>query len=194
MKPQRRIILASVSPRRKDLLAKTGLSFTSVDSGYEEDMTLPLLPKELAKHLALSKALAVAKKFPDAIIIAADTFVVLNNKVIGKPRSPKEARAMLAKLSGKPHTIITGLAIIDTKSGKKVNCSAINKVHMRKMTAREIAAYVQTGEPLDKAGAYAVQGLGGLFIKNIEGDFNGVVGLPLFILNLELQKLGVRLL
>lgn len=194
MKQQRKIVLASTSPRRKELLAKTGLEFIAVDGCYEEDMTLSLPPKALAKHLALGKALAVAKKFPNAIIIAADTFVVLKNEILGKPHTPAKAKSMLRRLSGKSHAILTGLAIIDTQSGKKVLCTVKNKIQLRKISPKEIAAYVATGEPLDKAGAYAIQGLGGLFVKNIEGDWNGVVGLPLHALNLALRKFGVHIL
>ena len=187
----RKIILASTSPRRRELLKKLRVPFTNEDSGYEEDMTQTLAPRELVKKLAFGKALAVAIRHKDAIVIAGDTIVVLGREVFGKPHTNARATAMLRKLSGKRHSILTGLAIIDTKTGKKSLRVVEAKVRFRNLAEREITAYVKTGEPLDKAGAYAVQGYGVALIKSIEGDMFGIMGLPLTTLKDELEKLGV---
>lgn len=189
----RKIILASASPRRKALLKQIGLNFEVVVSDIDEKIDKNLKPDKLAENLSLQKAEDVAKKYKDAIIIAADTFVVLDNEILGKPGTAKKAREMLKKLSGKVHSVITGFTIIDTKSGKTVTKSVKSKVFMKKLTKEEIDAYVNTGEPLDKAGAYAVQERGGLFVKKIEGDFFNVVGLPIFAVTKALKKFGVKI-
>ncbi len=189
----RKIILASASPRRKELLAKTGLRFTVVPSDYDEDMTLKLSPKELAKVLSLGKAEAVAKRYKDAIVIGADSFVVYKNKLMGKPHTAERARKMLAQLSGKTNSVITGFSIVDTKTGKRISRAIECKVYLRKMTDHEIMAYIKTGEPLDKAGAYAVQGRGSVFVKRTEGNFFTIMGLPIYELMQELKKFGVEM-
>lgn len=186
------IILASTSPRRKELLEKTGLPFTIVASNYEEDMTLALAPHDLAKHLSKGKADAVAPDHQDSIIIAADTFIVFGDKILGKPHTSEKAKEMLAMLSGKTHSIITGFTIIDTKTKKTTSCTTETKVHFRKLTADEIDAYVATGEPLDKAGAYGIQGLGSELVDKIEGSFSNVVGLPVEEVMVVLKDFGVE--
>lgn len=191
---KKRIILASQSPRRRELFSRLQIPFIAVDSGYQEDMSLPLPPKKLAKFLSLGKALAVAKKYPNSIIIAADTFVAYQNKVLGKPKSTAEAKKMLEILSGKTHSLITGLAIIDTQTNKKISKIIEAKVAIRKLTAREINNYIKSGEPMDKAGAYAIQGLGAVIVKNIDGDYHTAMGLPLYQLAQELKKLGLNIL
>ena len=188
----RKIILASTSPRRKELLAKTGLKFLVVSSDYEEDMTLKLPPKELAKVLSMGKAAAVAKKYEDAIVIGADTFVAYKNKLLGKPHTAERARKMLKQLNGGMNSVITGFSIIDTKTGKHVSRAIECKVYLRKMTNREIDAYVKTGEPLDMAGAYAVQERGSVFVRKTEGNFFTIMGLPIYELMQELKKFGVE--
>ncbi|RJQ19891.1 MAG: septum formation inhibitor Maf [Nitrospiraceae bacterium] len=187
----KKIILASASPRRKEILSLTGLNFSVCVSDYIEDLNLPLRPRALAVHLSRKKAEAVAHRHKDSIIIAADTFVLLNNTLLGKPRNDKEAEKMLRMLSGKAHSVITGFTIMDTGSAKKISRSAETKVYFRKLGREEILAYVGTKEPLDKAGAYAIQGLGAVFIKRIDGDFFNVMGLPLFALTESLKKFGV---
>ena len=117
----RKIILASTSPRRKELLAKTGLKFRAIPSDYKEDMTLKLPPKELAKVLSMGKAEAVARKYKDAIVIGADSFIVYRGRVLGKPHTPTRARAMLRRLNGKVNAVVTGFSIIDTRAGKRVS-------------------------------------------------------------------------
>lgn len=187
------IILASASPRRKEILDMTGLQFTVCAMDYEEDINLSLRPRELARFLSLKKAEAIAHRYNNAIIIAADTFIVFRGKRIGKPCSAKDARTILTLLNGKSHSVITGYTIFDTGTGKKISRSVETKVWFKKMTAREINAYVSTGESFDKAGAYAIQGRGAVFIKKIEGDFFNVVGLPLSSLTESLREFGVRL-
>jgi septum formation protein len=194
MSDNRTIILASASPRRKELLALTGLKF-SVDAGdYEEDLGIKRKPHDLARHLSLEKARAVAPAHNNAIIIAADTFIVFGSRLLGKPHTEKEALRMLSLLNGASHAVITGYTVLDTATGKRVSRSVETKVWFRKMSYDELLAYVKTGEPLDKAGAYAIQGLGSLIVKKIEGDYFNVIGLPLASLAGTLKKFGVILL
>ena len=188
------IILASTSPRRKELFAKLGIPFTIETSEYEEDMTLKLTPRKLALVLSRGKAAAVAKKHKVGIVIGADTFVVLGNHLLGKPKSEDEAKKMLRRQSGKSLDIITGFTIVDAGSGKMVQKTVVTTVLIKKLTSQEIDAYVASGEPMDKAGAFAIQGIGSVLIKHIEGDFLGAMGLPLYDLAIELKKFGVQVL
>jgi septum formation protein len=190
----KKLILASASPRRKEILEITGLDFSVCASDYEEDLDLSLKPHKLARFLSLKKAEAVAHKYKDAIIIAADTFIYFKNRLLGKPHTEKEAKKMLGILNGKVHSVITGFTIMDSGSGQIVSKSEVTKVYFKKLTDEEISAYVRSGEPLDKAGAYAVQGLGAVFIEKIDGDFFNVMGLPLCALNESLRKFGVHVL
>ena len=187
----RKIVLASSSPRRRELLAKTGLRFVVDPGDYKEDMTIKLKPIELAKVLSRGKAESVAKRHKNAIVIGADTFIAYKNEVMGKPHTPARAIARLRQLSGKTHSVITGFTIIDTKTGKSISRSIESKVKLRKMTPREIAAYVKTGEPLERAAGYAIQELGSVFIEKIDGDFFSVIGLPVYELIKELKRFGV---
>lgn len=188
------IILASTSPRRKELLAITGLKFQAVASDYEEDMTKKMKPLALARYLSFGKANALTDQLRKHIIIGADTFVALGDSLLGKPKTPKEARDMLRRISGKTVSIITGYTIIDTENKKKISRAVETKVMFKKMSEKEIAAYVKTKEPLDKAGAFAIQGMGAIFIKKIEGDYLGAVGLPLYSLVKDLEIFGVNVL
>ncbi len=187
-----KIILASVSPWRKKILASTGIPFRVEESGYEENMKLKLAPRVLARHLALGKATKVAKRHENAIVIGADTFAVFRGKLLGKPHTPKMAIQMLNMLSGKNHTLLTGFAIVDSKTGRHVSKTVETRVTFRKLSAREIATYVQTGESLHVAGAYAIQGRGAKLIEKIEGDPNNIAGLPLSAVVEELKKFGVH--
>ncbi len=190
-----KIILASASPRRKELLKKTGIPFVVEVSDYQEDMNLKLNPLELAKELSRGKAEAVAKKHKneEALIIGADTFVVMKNKILGKPHTPEKAKEMIREMSGRAHSVITGFTVIDVKSGKEISKAVESKVVFRKLTNEEIENYVETGEPLDKAGAYAIQEFGAVLIERIEGDYTNIVGLPLAPLIEELKKFGIIL-
>ncbi|MBI5664301.1 MAG: septum formation inhibitor Maf [Nitrospirae bacterium] len=190
----RKIVLASASPRRKEILGITGLKFTVCVSDYEEDLDLPLKPRELARLLSSKKAEAVAHKYKNAIIIAADTFIAYKDRLLGKPHTGKEAESMLRLLNGKAHAVITGFTILDTGSGKKLSRSVETKVYFKRLSLEEIRAYVRSKEPLDKAGAYAIQGLGAVFVEKIEGDFFNVVGLPLCALAEGLKRFGVDVL
>ncbi len=190
----KKIILASGSPGRKGLLEQIGLEFEVDPSNYEEDMTLEMEPCELAKHLSLGKAKDVAQRHEDTIVIAADTFCVLGKEILGKPHTVENAKIMLQKLSGKAHSVITGFTIIDTATGKQVSKSVETKVFITNISEEDINDYVSLGEPLDKAGAYAMQHRGGIFVEKIEGDYFNVVGLPLLPVVLELKNFGINIL
>lgn len=168
-----------------------GISFTVEKSGYKENMNLKLAPTTLAKKLALGKALAVAHRHKNAIVIGADTFVVFKRKILGKPRTPKLAREMLKSLGGGTHSLLTGFAIVDSLTGRRIVKSVNTRVTFRKLSSLEIDKYVKTGEPLRVAGGYAIQGGGSKFIKCIKGDYDNVVGLPLKELIVELKKFSV---
>lgn len=188
------IILASASPRRKALLEKIGLRFEVEPSDYEEDMPLGLEPHELARKISLEKAKIVASKHKNSIVIAADTFIVFGGQILGKPHTEKNAREMLEAISGKHHSVITGFSIIDTGKNKTLSKSVETRVYIRKLTLAEIDAYVKSREPLDKAGAYAIQGLGSVFVEKIYGDYYNVVGFPLSALTEALKEFGINIL
>jgi septum formation protein len=188
------IILASASPRRKELLKKLGLKFKVEPGNYKEDIDSDMEPLELAKLLSLKKAELVAKNHGNALVIAADTFCVLEGQILGKPRTEAEARKMLVTISGKQHSVITGFTIIDAGSHKVVSRSVETRVYIRKLSSHEIDSYVKSKEPLDKAGAYAIQGLGSIIVERIEGDYFNVMGLPLGALAESLKEFGVNIL
>lgn len=188
----KKIILASSSPRRKKLLEKIGLKFKIVPSSLNEEVEQNLTPAKLVKSLSLQKAKDIAKREKNAIIIAADTMVFLGDEIIGKPKNKTHARQILKSLSGKFHFIITGFTIINSADNKTITRSVKTTVYMKKMTNQEIDDYIKTEEPLDKAGAYGIQGLGGKFIAKIKGDYFNVVGLPLPALIKSLKKFGIH--
>lgn len=188
-----KIYLASTSPRRKQLLEQIRLDFEVVSSDYEEDMTLKMEPKKLAKHLSNGKAIAVAQNYKNGIVIAADTFVVLRDKLLGKPHTANVAQKMLQQISGKQVSIITGFTVIDIKNKKKISKVSEAKVFIKKLTSKEINNYIKTGEPLDKAGAFGIQELGALIVRKVEGDYFATVGLPLYDLGQVLKKFGVEI-
>jgi len=188
------IILASASSRRKELLKKIGLKFKVEPSNYEENISFELEPHELAKSLSLEKAKLVATNHKNTLVIAADTFVVFEGKILGKPRTETEAKEMLETINGKSHSVITGFSIIDTENNKALSRSVETKVHLRELSSNEIDAYVKSREPLDKAGAYAIQGLGSVIVEKIEGDYFNVIGLPLGALTESLKEFGVNIL
>jgi len=154
----------------------------------------PLKPHELAKAISRGKALAVASKHQNAIIIAADTFVVCRGKIMAKPGTEAEARVMLRAISGRAHSVITGFTILDTGKNKILSQAVETIVHVKQLSSKEIDAYVRSGEPIGKAGAYEIQGLGSVIIEKIEGDYFNVVGLPLSSLAESLKKFGVHIL
>ena len=182
------LILASGSPRRKEILTTMGLSF-SVDVS-DADESFAGTPEEMVLELSRRKAQAVALRHSGAIILAADT-LVFGDEVLGKPHSAGEARRMLAGLSNRWHSVYTGVTMIDTRSSRVLSRADETRVHFIAMTEEDIDAYVATGEPLDKAGAYGIQGRGGMFIDRIEGSYSNVVGLPMALVRgmlLELEK------
>ena len=186
----RKIILASKSPRRAELLKKAGLKFTVAPSSYKEEMHLDLQPEKLAEYLALKKAEDVAAKYQEAVVIGADTIVVTESEVLGQPADAATAREMLEKLSGRPHRVITAFALVCNETGAKEVKSVSTKVYFRELEAGEIDAYIKTGEPMDKAGAYAIQGGAASFVDKTEGDYYNVVGLPVGELLKSLKKFG----
>ena len=188
------IVLASSSPRRKELLEKLGMKFKVDPAGDEEKLALDLEPHSLAKKISMEKARSVAARHKDAVIIAADTFGLLEGHFLGKPSNEEAARKMLRALSGRSHQVITGFTVMDTRTGKTVSKSVETTVYIRQLTGAEIDAYVKTGEPLDKAGAYAIQGLGAVLVERIEGDYYNVIGLPLSALSEALKEFGVKVL
>lgn len=191
MKPK--IILASTSPRRSELLKQIGLDFTVMPSRYEEDMTLKMSHKNLAKTLAYGKAKDVAREVKEGIVIGVDTFLILGSERIGKPKDSQDAVKILQMLSGKTIKVYSGIAIIDSVSGKEVVDYEITKVKFKKLDRSEIEHYVSIGEPLGKAGAFAIQGMGAIFITSIKGCYSNVIGLPLHNLYKNLQKFGINI-
>lgn len=193
-----RLILASASPRRKALLEQVGAEFTVAPSDFDERAVAgePVVgtPVQQARALALGKARAVAAGRRSGLVIGADTIVVVSSAILGKPRDRQEARSMLRLLSGRRHQVITGLAVIDAESGREAVSHEETAVWIRSLSDEEIDRYVASGEGDDKAGAYAVQGLGGLLVERIEGCYFNVVGLPLVHLDRMLAGFGTRLL
>lgn len=171
------IILASASPRRKELLGYLGVPFEVVPSAYEEWMppTHSDVPA-LAQHLAAEKARDVARRYPDRLVLGADTIVVLGERVYGKPVDVPDAERMLAELSGRTHQVVTAVVLVER--GALTTVAVTTDVTFRSLPAEEIRAYVATGEPLDKAGSYGIQGYGAILIEAIRGDYTNVVGLP----------------
>lgn len=188
------IILASASTRRRGLLEGIGLKFRVEPSNYAEARKSHLRPDELARSISFEKAKIVASHHQNALVIAADTFIVFEGKILGKPDTETEARRMLETISGKSHSVITGFTIIDTENNKALSRSVETKVYMKKMTLGEIDVYVKSKEPLDKAGGYAIQGLGSVIVEKIEGDYFNVIGLPLNALAESLKEFGVNIL
>jgi septum formation protein len=185
----KKLILASNSLTRKRLLTDAGLVFEIDPSNYEEDMTLPMPPKELVAHLSRGKAKDVAQRHKKAIVLGADTIIVYKDKILGKPHTPEKAKEMLKMLSGKQHSAITGFTIIDTENNKTISKAIETKVFFRDLTDKEIDGYIATGEPLNKAGSYAILENGSKLIDKIEGSKTNVSGLPMEEVMETLKKL-----
>lgn len=190
----RKIILASASARRAEILKLSGLDFSVCDSGYQEEFTHQLDPHSLAQYLSRKKAEAVAWRYKNAVVIAADTFILFGEERFGKPLSVEEAIKILSVLNGNIHSVLTGFTIMDTGRGIAKSRCEETKVYFRECSDEEIRAYAASGEPLDKAGAYAIQGLGAVLIEKIEGDFFNVMGLPLCAVVKELKAFGIKIL
>ncbi len=187
---KRQYVLASKSARRVALLNQLGLNFVSIDSNIIEKEGSSYKPLDVIKYNSLHKSRKVALDFRNKVVIGADTVVVLDKEMIGKPKSPKQARDFLKKLSGKMHYVYTGFNIIDTKTGKEKFDYERTSVYFRDLSNEEIAYYVKNFPPMDKAGAYGIQDdFGCLFIDKINGDYYNVVGLPLKKLYLNLMEI-----
>ncbi|MBI5206161.1 MAG: septum formation inhibitor Maf [Candidatus Firestonebacteria bacterium] len=188
----KKIILASASPRRRELLSQIGLKFKVYPASLIENKIIAQTPEKTVLKIALKKAKQVSELFLNEIVIGADTIVVYKNKILGKPENTQEAIEMLSLLSGNTHKVLTGIAIIN--KAKKIILNDFEKtyVSMRKINLKEIINYVRTGEPMDKAGAYAIQGEGQKFILNIDGSYSNVVGLPLEKLETMLRILDIK--
>lgn len=185
------LILASASPRREELLKTAGLTFRVIpanvnETGFEEET-----PQEHVRRLSREKARAVAVRHPDALVLGADTIVVIDDMILGKPESKKQAREMLQKLSNRFHTVFTGFTLSSTDAGISKTKVARSCVRFKKMGLEEIDWYINTKEPYDKAGGYAAQGKGAAFIRSISGSYTNVIGLPLAGVLDELKNLKV---
>lgn len=172
----RSIVLASASPRRREICKLLGLDFAVFPAAGEEPMDITVSPEEAILRVARGKAEEIAELFPNKPVLGADTAVLIGSEILGKPHDSVEAAAMLRRLSGKTHRVITGVWLCDGDRSEGFSDTA--QVHFAHMTDEEITAYVATGEPMDKAGAYAIQGIGMRYVKGITGDFYTVMGLP----------------
>ena len=187
MQPEFPLILASGSPRRRELLDQMGLIYT-IDSP-DVDENYVGRPAETVLEISRRKAVAVAARHPDSVILAADT-LVFADEALGKPHTPERAKEMLTALADNWHNVYTGITLINTNRGRVLRNVDRTRVHMTSMTEQEMDAYIATGEPLDKAGAYAIQGQGGMFIDRIDGSYSNVVGLPMTMLRTMLLQLN----
>jgi nucleoside triphosphate pyrophosphatase len=190
----RPIILASNSPRRRELLRQIGVVFTSDPADVDERILPGEGAEPYAVRVALDKARVAAGRAGNGIVIAADTIVVLGDTILGKPADARDAERMLGMLSGRMHRVISGLAVVDAKTGRARTGAAITTVWFRDLTPADIRSYVLSGEPIDKAGAYGIQEKGALLVEKIEGCYFNVVGLPLSLLGTILRGYGVNLL
>ncbi|SCH34618.1 Maf family protein [Romboutsia sp. 1001713B170207_170306_H8] len=188
------IILASASPRRKEILENVNLKFTVIASDIEEVILENEPPKDLVMRLAFEKCMDVAIKNKDDLVIGADTIVVLQNKILGKPKNQEDAYNMIKSLSNKKHQVITGISLINLSSDKKVIDYVVSEVTFKDLSDELIRDYISTNESLDKAGAYGIQGYGSLLVESINGDYFNIVGLPISkISNLLKEHFDVNL-
>ena len=174
-----KVILASASPRRKEILQNTKLNFDIQKSDIEEVILENESPEDMVVRLAYEKAFDVAKRNTDRLVIGADTIVALDNEVLGKPKDQNEAYQMIKRLSNKTHKVITGISLINLKENKIIKDYVVSFVTFKYLSEDSIKDYINTNESLDKAGAYGIQGYGALLVKNIQGDYFNIVGLPI---------------
>ena len=173
------VVLASGSPRRAQLLRALGVDFQIMPAPVSEDVDEVTAPDRVVEQLALRKATSIARARPEALVIGADTIVMLGDTLLGKPRTPREAEAMLNRLSGRRHVVYTGVAVVHQGTNRAVVAHETTQVSFAPITPDEIRAYVAGGSPMDKAGSYGIQeDLGAVFVSGIEGDFYNVMGLP----------------
>jgi septum formation protein len=185
------LILASQSPRRRYLLEQAGLTFEVIPGSFDEDSIQLANPADYVKILAKAKADAVARQYPDSWVIGADTIVTINGAILGKPDGPGEARQMLTRLGGHTHFVYTGYAIVCENKRTGISDAIKTDVQFKELTDDDIDWYIQTGEPFDKAGAYAIQGLGTFLVRRINGSYTNVVGLPVCEVIETLIQMGV---
>jgi septum formation protein len=185
------IVLASTSARRIDILTRSGIPFRALAPGIDERPPVPLGPLRFVAWAARAKAEAVAARAAGHVVVAADTEVVLHGRIFGKPKDGAEAAAFLRALSGTTHQVYTAVQVIDGRSGRRAQGGSRTHGTMRELSASEIAAYVRTGEPQDKAGAYAIQGKGRRLIASIRGPYDNVVGMPMRLLTRLLGECGI---
>lgn len=191
----KKIVLASSSPRRSELLKQIGLEFDIFPADIDEGSISGTDPQDIVEKLSCEKANDVGRRLsPGHLVIGADTIVVMGDSILGKPQSQNHAAEILRTLSGGWHEVITGLTVLDTSTGKVRTESEKTRVKMKVISDNNIAAYIATGEPMDKAGAYGIQGMGALFVEKIEGCYFNVVGLPIQRLGNILEDFGVRVL
>ncbi len=183
------LVLASASPRRAELLRNAGINFETHPANIPEIPEPGETAQAYSERLALEKAQTVARQRPKAVVLGADTVVVVDGQLLGKPDDAADAARMLRLLSGREHEVITGVCLVD--GGRCSVASEITRVTVSEITDHEIAAYVATGEPMDKAGAYAIQGIASRWIPRIEGDYGNVVGLPVALLWRMLRQAGI---
>lgn len=192
------LILASSSPRRRELIQLLGLPVTIRNNDVDETMEREITPVETVKELSTRKARAAFEQikgsFENGVIVGSDTVVVYNGKILSKPENKDDAFRMLKLLQGNTHDVYSGIACIETVTGENVVNHSVTQVTMKPLTDEQIRSYIQTGEPMDKAGAYAVQGLGATFVEKINGDYFTVVGLPLALLSDMLKDFGIDVL
>lgn len=184
-----KLILASASPRRAALLSRLGFPFEIMPSGASEDLDAPLPPAQHVLEIAQRKTQTITSQVENAIVIGADSIVAINNTILEKPRDNDHATEMLTQLSGNTHQVLTGLVLTNTNTSQTLTHVVVTQVTMRQLTTQDIQRYVATGDPLDKAGAYAAQGLSAVFVESISGCFYNVVGLPLTTLWTMLETL-----
>lgn len=185
------MVLASASPRRRELLRALCADFDTAPSGVDETLP-PGPPTEAAVQVALRKARAVAAGLRQGVVVlGADTLVVVDGEALGKPADAADARRMLRRLRGREHVVVTGVAVVDTATGREATEAVVSRVRMADYSDAAIEAYVASGEPLDKAGAYAIQGQGGRLVERLEGSWSNVVGLPVEATRALLAAFGV---
>lgn len=185
------IILASKSPRRKELMSLIPVQFMVQTKEVEEYINLQDSPEENVKRLAREKAYAVGKEYKDEWILGCDTVVVYEEEILGKPKDEEDARKMLSKLSGKVHLVYTGIALYNESNEKLIQKAVCSKVFMKEISQEELKWYISTGEPFDKAGGYGIQGFASNFIEKIEGDYFNIVGLPVATIYNLLKEEGL---
>ncbi|HSQ89227.1 Maf family protein [Romboutsia sp.] len=182
------IILASASPRRKEILENTNVKFDVVKSEIDEVILDQELPSQVVMRLAFEKCMDIAGRYEDDLVIGADTIVVLDGIILGKPKDKDDATSMIKKLSGKTHQVITGISLINLNANKKIIDYVVSNVKFKDLSEEDIKDYIQTNESLDKAGGYGIQGYGALLVEEIQGDYFNIVGLPISRLSDLLKK------